>query len=51
MTLVIFLYYIVAIPYLMYTVKKDYISPSLIFLGMQVVMFSGILTYTNFNHR
>lgn len=49
MTLVIFLYYIVAIPYLMYTVKKDYISPSLIFLGMQVVMFSGILTYTNFS--
>lgn len=48
MSIIIFMYYIIAIPYLIYTFKKNYISPSFIFLGMQTVMFSGILRYVNF---
>mgnify|MGYP005766626627 FL=1 len=50
MTIIISIYYTIAVLFILYTLKKYYITPSLIFVGMQIVMFSGILTYANFEN-
>ena len=47
MTLVVILYFVTALCYGIYSFKKYYITPALIFVGMQTIMFSGILTYVD----
>ena len=51
MFLIIISYYIIATLYLISTYKKYFITPSLIFVGMQTVMFSGILSYADFTNK
>lgn len=49
MEIVIYLYYIIAFVYEIITIRREFISPSIIFVAMQALMFTGILTYTDFS--
>ena len=50
MEIIIFIYYSIAIVYEIYSVKKRFVTLSFIFIGMQILMFSGILTYADFTY-
>lgn len=49
MVLAIIAYYFIAGLYALYTLRKYFITPCLVFVGMQTLMFTGILTYSDFN--
>ena len=51
MELIIISYYLIAIVFVVYTLKRFFITPGLIFVGMQMLMFSGVLTYSDFSIR
>lgn len=44
------LYFLVAGIFAVYNFKRYFLTPELIFVGMQMVMFGGILTYTDSNN-
>lgn len=49
MSILIVLYFATALIFGIHSYKKYFISPALIFVAMQTIMFTGILTYVNFN--
>lgn len=49
MSIVIALYFVIALIFGIRSYRKYFISPALIFVAMQTIMFTGILTYVNFN--
>jgi len=48
-SILIVLYFATALIFGIRSFKKYFISPALIFVAMQTIMFTGILTYANFN--
>ncbi len=50
MIVLIFLYFVVAVFYEVYAVKKYCISPSIIFIAMQMLMFFGVLSFADLNN-
>lgn len=42
------IYYLVIIISIGYEIHRNFISPTLIFLGMQFIMYSGLLLYSNY---
>ncbi len=49
MSILIVLYFATALIFGIRSFKKYFISPALIFVAMQTIMFTGILSYVNFN--
>lgn len=47
MEIVYLIYYIIAVSYIIYSAKKCFITPNLIFVAAQLAMFTGIITYVN----
>ena len=50
MDIAILFYYTIALIYIIYVVRKRFITPSLVFVTMQTLMFSGILAYVDFKY-
>ncbi len=51
MEVIIILYYVFAIFFIVNTIRKNFITPSLLFVMMQILMFTGIIMYANFENE